>query len=157
MSPSQLPIGRDAVYEPARNSRPADPAAKYGYGIGDDHDLIVLTPDAPLTEVRHNTVGWGCTCSRSLCVFFRASKHINCLHVGHSTYWNATADRNIYNCTGSHSRCDTEGAVLFKVPMPRDFVVLADGGEPSRSRCEGCIVLKMAAICCWQATMAWPR
>jgi hypothetical protein len=104
-----LPLGSHAAYEPSRNSRSdPDPGRhRYGYGIGDDHDIIILTPDEPLTEVRQNTVGWGC----------------------HSAHWNSTAGRVVYNCSGAHSRCDTEGAVLFKVPIPREFVVAADGGN----------------------------
>ena len=100
-----LPIGAGATFEPSWNSRP--PSTTHGYGIGDDHDVIILTPDAPLTEVRHNTVGWSCQ----------------------KAYWNSTAGRVISNCTGDHSRCDTEGPVLFKVPMPADFVVPGDGGN----------------------------
>ena len=124
------------MYEPARNSRPTDPAAKDGYGIGDDHDLIVLTPDAPLTEVRQNNVGWNC----------------------HDTYWNSTADRNIYNCTGNQSRCDSEGPVLFKVPMPRDFVVLADGGKiVTLSRLVAHSISLTRKASRLQATTAWPR
>eukprot|EP01050_Picozoa_sp_SAG11_P034808 SAG11_NODE_12454_length_702_cov_2.089552_2_plen_114_part_00 len=67
----------------------------------------MLTPDEPLTEVRHNTVGWSCR----------------------KSYWNSTAGRVIENCSGIHSRCDTEGAVLFSAPMPRDFIVPANGGN----------------------------
>jgi hypothetical protein len=100
-----LPVGSGAIYEPSWNSRP--PGVRYGYGIGDDHDVIILTPEAPLTEVRHNTVGWSC----------------------HDAYWNSTAGRVMENCTGIASRCYTKGPVLFKVPMPADFVVPGDGGN----------------------------
>ena len=51
-----MPIGNDAEYVHAR-LEPAD-------GMTVDEDYIVMTPDAPLMEIKKSTAGWSLTESR---------------------------------------------------------------------------------------------
>lgn len=52
-----MPLGSDAVYVPANLK--AIPSGEWSWGLPfPDVDQIVLTPDAPLVEVRYSSVGW---------------------------------------------------------------------------------------------------
>src|SRR3989442_8261840 len=48
-----LPIGANAVYVPANIKKPTD------YGMTTDVDVLILTPNAPPTDVSYNGDAWG--------------------------------------------------------------------------------------------------
>lgn len=52
-----MPIGSDAVYV-AAGIDPNPELNQYAYMPGADLEHIVLTPTAPLTDIRHSSVGW---------------------------------------------------------------------------------------------------
>ena len=76
-------------------------------GIGDDHDIIVMAPDSPLTDIRHSSAGWSCES------------------------WVPRTDGHgaMPNCTGLLDRCTTSGPLLFQAPLPHDFLVLDNNGN----------------------------
>ena len=149
-----LPLGAGAQYRPMQlepmaweGSRDegrlvplteAQLAAKgYGFGIGVDGDIIVMTPDAPLTDVLYSPAAFHCR-TWGPCP--------ECIGRGGSQpNHGPNCTGNLSRCNGGqpgHGRCaDNSGefsrrdctpngtALFFRAPMPRDFLWPNDGSN----------------------------
>src|SRR5256886_10639120 len=73
-----LPIGAGAVYVPGNIKQPT------AYGMTSDIDVLVMTPNAPVTQVYQNGDGWGggSRCSAQALVLFSAPLPTNFLAPG---------------------------------------------------------------------------